>query len=135
LNVLSVINYAVIELKVKHIVVCGHYNCGGIKSAMVNKDLGILNPWLRNIQDVYRLHKDELDALEPEIERYNRLTELNVHEQCLNILKLMEVQMAYKERGLTVHGWVFDIKTGKIIDMKVDFVSIIPELGGIYTVF
>lgn len=135
LNVLSVINYAVSALKVKHIIVCGHYYCGGIKAAMENHDLGILNPWLRNIQDVYRLHKDELDAMENENERYNRLTELNVHEQCLNILKLMEVQLAYKERGLTVHGWVFDIKTGKIIDMNVDFVSIIPELGGIYTVF
>jgi carbonic anhydrase len=73
--------------------------------------------------------------MENEHDRYNRLTELNVHEQCLNILKLMEVQLAFKERGLTVHGWVFDIKTGKIIDMNVDFVSIIPELGGIYTVF
>jgi|SRR5690606_13549218 carbonic anhydrase len=135
LNVLSVINYAVSALKVKHIIVCGHYYCGGIKSAMENHDLGILNPWLRNIQDVYRLHKDELDAMENEHDRYNRLTELNVHEQCLNILKLMEVQLAFKERGLTVHGWVFDIKTGKIIDMNVDFVSIIPELGGIYTVF
>jgi carbonic anhydrase len=135
LNVLSVINYAVTALKVKHIIVCGHYYCGGIKSAMENHDLGILNPWLRNIQDVYRLHKDELDAMDNENDRYNRLTELNVHEQCLNILKLMEVQLAYKERGLTVHGWVFDIKTGKIRDMKVDFVSIIPELGGIYTVF
>lgn len=135
LNILSVINYAVTYLKVKHIVVCGHYNCGGIEASMMGQDLGIINPWIRNIQDVYRLHRSELDAIEDDRERYNRLTELNVQEQCFNILKLQEVQMAYRERGLSVHGWVFDIKTGRIVDQKIDFVNIMSQLEGIYTVF
>ena len=90
LNVLSVINYAVEYLNVKYIIVCGHYNCGGIKAAMESKDLGILNPWLRNIRDVYRLHEKELDGISNSSDRYNRLVELNVYEQCLNIIKTAE---------------------------------------------
>src|SRR5436190_13525524 len=88
LNVMSVINYAIRHLKVKHIIVCGHYNCGGVKAAMQPKDLGILNPWLRNIRDVYRLHMEELDVISDEKKRYNRLVELNVQEQCVNVIKL-----------------------------------------------
>ncbi|MEQ8880179.1 MAG: carbonic anhydrase, partial [Cyclobacteriaceae bacterium] len=109
LGVMSTINYAVAHLKVDHVVVCGHYYCGGVKAAMQSADLGILNPWLRNIRDVYRIHKTELDAIKDEEEKYRRLVELNVQEQCVNVLKTSEVQLAYKERGITVHGWVFDI--------------------------
>lgn len=132
LNVMSVLNYAVYELKVNHIVVCGHYNCGGVKAAMMPKDMGILNPWLRNIRDVYRLHKDELNAIADENSRYNRLVELNVQEQCVNLIKTAAVQRAYKERNLKVHGWVFDIHTGKLIDLKIDFTDILEHIMEIY---
>lgn len=132
LNVMSVLNYAVDNLKVDHIVVCGHYFCGGVKAAMDASDLGILNPWLRNIRDVYRLHKSELNGIRNENDRYNRLVELNVQEQCINLLKTAVVQKAVKERGLIVHGWVFDVQTGKLIDLKIDFASILNEIMEIY---
>lgn len=132
LNVMSVINYSVRHLKVNHIVVCGHYYCGGVKAAMQSVDLGILNPWLRNIRDVYRLHKDELNAISDETQRYNRLIELNVQEQCVNLIKTAAVQQAHKERGLTVHGWVFDVNTGKLIDLKIDFNTILKNIMEIY---
>ena len=132
LNVMSVINYAVRHLKVNHVVVCGHYNCGGVKAAMQPVDMGILNPWLRNIRDVYRLHKDELNKIDNENDRYNRLVELNVQEQCVNLIKTAAVQEAYKERGLIVHGWVFDIHTGKLIDLKIDFPKILSDIIEIY---
>lgn len=133
LNVMSVIEYAVRHLKVKHIVVCGHYNCGGVKAAMQPKDLGILNPWLRNIRDVYRLHMEELDGIKDEHARYNRLVELNVQEQCVNVIKLASVQQEYnKNKFPTVHGWVFDIKTGQIIDLKLNFTEILRNIQKIY---
>jgi len=132
LNVMSVIHYAVDILKVKQIIVCGHYNCGGIKAAMQSVDMGILNPWLRNIRDVYRIHKDELNAIANEDERYDRLVELNVQEQCINVIKTAELQKAYNERGIKIHGWVFDIRTGKLIDLKIDFPSILQSIMEIY---
>ena len=132
LNVMSVLNYAVKHLKVNHIVVCGHYFCGGVKAAMESEDLGILNPWLRNIRDVYRLHKMELNALPEGNARYDRLVELNVQEQCINLLKTAAVQTAYKKRGLQVHGWVFDIKTGRLIDLKIDFDKELKDIMEIY---
>jgi carbonic anhydrase len=135
LSVMSVINYAVRHLKVNHIVVCGHYNCGGVKAAMQPADLGLLNPWLRNIRDVYRLHKDELNKIELEEEKYDRLVELNVQEQCINLIKTAAVQLAYAERGLIVHGWVFDIRTGKLIDLKIDFPKILENIREIYKLF
>jgi carbonic anhydrase len=135
LNVMSVLNYAVRHLKVKHIVVCGHYNCGGVKAAMQPKDMGILNPWLRNIRDVYRTHKVELNAIENEDTRYNRLVELNVQEQCVNLIKTAAVQEAYNERGITVHGWVFDIHTGKLIDLNIDFPKILGDIMEIYKLY
>ncbi len=134
LNVMSVLNYAVRHLKVKHVVVCGHYNCGGIKAAMKPEDMGLLNPWLRNIRDVYRLHRDELNAIANEEDRYNRLVELNVQEQCVNLIKTAAVQKAYKEWGLTVHGWVFDIHTGNLIDLKIDFPKILEGIMEIYKI-
>lgn len=132
LNVMSVINYAIRHLKVNHVVVCGHYNCGGVKAAMNQQDMGILNPWLRNIRDVYRLHRKELDAIEDMDARYNRLVELNVQEQCVNLIKTAAVQEAYKDRGLKVHGWVFDIQTGKLIDLNIDFPKILADIMEIY---
>jgi len=135
LNVMSVINYAIRHLKVNHVVVCGHYNCGGVKAAMNQQDMGILNPWLRNIRDVYRLHRKELDAIEDMDKRYNRLVELNVQEQCVNLIKTAAVQEAYKDRGLRVHGWVFDIQTGKLIDLNIDFPKILADIMEIYKLF
>ncbi len=132
LSAMSVINYAVQFLKVSHIVICGHYYCGGVKAAMESKDLGILNPWLRNIRDVYRLHKTELNDIEDEEEKYKRLVEINVQEQCVNVIKTADVQRAIRERGLTVHGWVFDIHSGKLIDLKIDFEKILSGIREIY---
>jgi len=132
LNVMSVLNYGIRHLKVKHVVVCGHYNCGGVKAAMQSADLGILNPWLRNIRDVYRLHKDELNAISDETNRYNRLVELNVQEQCVNVIKTAAFQEAFKERGITVHGWVFALRTGNLIDLKIDFEKILKDIMEIY---
>jgi carbonic anhydrase len=132
LNVMSVINYAVRHLKVKHLVICGHYYCGGVKAAMQSEDLGLLNPWLRNIRDVYRLHKNELNLITCEDEKYNRLVELNVQEQCVNVLKTADVQKALLEKRITVHGWVWDIHSGKLIDLKIDFEKILEDIREIY---
>ena len=132
LNAQSVINYAVRNLRVQHIIVCGHYECGGVKAAMQPLDMDLLNPWLRNIRDVYRLHKDELNAITDEPARYNRLVELNVQEQCLNVIKLASVQTGYRDRGLTVHGWVFDVSTGKIKDLAIDFPKLLESIMEIY---
>jgi carbonic anhydrase len=132
LSIMSVINYAVMHLKVNHIVVCGHYYCGGVQAAMKSADLGILNPWLRNIRDVYRTHQDELNLIEDESLRYNRLVELNVEEQCINVIKTAEVQKARTERDLTVHGWVFDMHSGKIVDLKIDFIKLLEKIMTIY---
>jgi len=132
LNAQSVINYAVKYLEVNHVVVCGHYSCGGVKAAMESKDMGILNPWLRNIRDVYRAHKDELNAILDVQKRYDRLVELNVKEQAINVLKMAAVQRAVRKRGMQVHGWVFDIKTGKLIDLKIDFQKALADIMEIY---
>ncbi len=132
LNVMSVVNYAVDHLKVNHVVVCGHYACGGVKAAMQSADLGILNPWLRNIRDVYRIHKKELDAISDEDKRYDRLVELNVQEQCVNLIKTAAVQKAARDRNLKVHGWVFDVHSGKLIDLKIDFEGILNNIMEIY---
>lgn len=133
MNVMSVISFAVTVLKVKHIIVCGHYNCGGIKAALEPKDMGILNPWLRGIRDVYRLHKTELNAIKNDHKRYDRLVELNVQEQCINLIKTRAVQLGYLEEGYpVVHGWVFDIKTGRIVDLEIDFPKVMKDLKNIY---
>ena len=134
LSSMSVISYAVSTLKVQHVVICGHYYCNGVKAAMQSADMGILNPWLRNIRDVYRLHKDELALVTNEEEKYKRLVELNVQEQCVNVIKTPDVQRAIKERGLTVHGWVFDVHSGKLIDLKIDFDKILEHIMEIYRI-
>lgn len=131
-NAKSVVTYAVRVLKVKHIIVCGHYQCGGVKAAMEHVDLGVLNPWLRNIRDVYRLHRIELDNIENLDRRYDRLVELNVQEQCVNIIKTASVQRAIKQKALRVHGWVFDINTGELVDLKIDFEKILEDIMEIY---
>jgi len=132
LTAMGVINYAVTHLKVDHVVVCGHYGCGGVKAAMQSQDLGILNPYLRNIRDVYRMHKEELNDIKDEEARYKRLIELNVQEQCINVLKTSDVQIAFRDRGITVHGWVFDLASGKLIDLKIDFQAILKDIMEIY---
>ncbi|MBP6396539.1 MAG: carbonic anhydrase [Saprospiraceae bacterium] len=132
LNAMSVINYAIDHLKVKHVIVCGHYHCGGVKAAMQSKDMGILNPWLRNIRDVYRTYQDELNTYINEDDRYNRLIELNVQEQCINLIKTASVQKAHKEWGLLVHGWIFDVHSGKLVDLNIDFSKILSKIMEIY---
>ena len=133
LNVMSCINYAVNHLQVKHIIVCGHYDCGGVKAAMTPVDLGILNPWLRTIRDVYRMHQQELNGIENERDRYNRLVELNVLEQCINVIKTAEVQKSYLQNKFpVVHGWVFDLHTGILKDLEINFVKILSDIQQIY---
>jgi len=115
-NLLSVLDYAVVHLKVKHVIVCGHYGCGGIRAAMSNHDYKhVLNMWLRNIKDVYRLHRKELDAIENEDLRADRLCELNVKEQLMGLAKTSIVQRAWKhEQRPHLHGWVYGLKDGII---------------------
>ena len=129
---LSTIAYSVNYLKVDHIIVCGHYYCGGVKAAMQSIDMGILNSWLRNIRDVYRLHKEELNKITDEEKRYKRLVELNVQEQCINIINTSEVQRAFLKRKIAVHGWVFDIHSGLLIDLKINFLKVMESVIEIY---
>ena len=115
MNLLSVLQYAVEVLKVKHVIVCGHYGCGGIKAAMNQHHYGIINHWLKNIKDVYRLHREEIDALSDEEARVNRLTEINVTEQVFNLAKTSIIQKAWKEDSRPqLHGWVYGLNDGII---------------------
>lgn len=115
LNLLSVLEYAVSHLKVRHIIVCGHYGCGGVKASMSQHNLGIINKWLRNIKDVYRIHQEEVDALPNLDEKTDRLVELNVQEQVLNLAKTSIVQKAWKHNNRPyLHGWVYGLKDGII---------------------
>jgi carbonic anhydrase len=133
LNTLTVIEFAIKYLEVKHIIVCGHYNCGGVKAAMQSVDMGLLNPWLRNIRDVYRVYQRDLDAITNLHDRYNKLVELNVREQCMNVIKTAALQKAYLANGYPiVHGWVMDIQTGRLIDLEVDFKTILRKVQEIY---
>jgi carbonic anhydrase len=120
MNMLSVLDYAVNVLKVKHIIVCGHYGCGGVQAAMTNKHIGLIDNWIRHIKDVYRFHQDELNSIENEKDRFNRFVELNVVEQVLDLGKTSIVQTAW-EKGQTVHvhGWVYDIHDGLIKDLDI----------------
>ena len=113
LNCLSVIQYAIDVLNVKHIIVCGHYGCGGIKAAYQNQELGLIDNWLRHIKDVYRIHKEEIDALPTEQERIDLLCEKNVIEQVSNVCHSSLVQQAWKaKKDLTIHGWIYSIDNG-----------------------
>ena len=133
-SALSAIAYAIKHLKVDHIIVCGHYHCGGVKAAMETNDLGILNSWLRGIRDVYRFHKDELMPITDEEEKYKRLVELNVREQCINVIKTSSFQRESKIRKVHVHGWIFDIETGTLTDLQIDFDSVMKSLKDIYRI-
>jgi carbonic anhydrase len=115
INLLSVLEYAVEVLKVNHIIVCGHYGCGGVKAAMGNHSLGIINKWLRNIKDVYRIHRDEIDNIENEEDRTNKLIEFNVSEQIMNLAKTSIIQKAWKQdQRPHLHGWVYGLNNGII---------------------
>jgi carbonic anhydrase len=132
-NVNSVVQYAVEHLKVKHIIVCGHYECGGVKAALHPSDMGQLNSWLQTLRDVYRLHRHALDEIQDDQKRFDRLVELNVREQCFNIIKIDHVQRAWYKTGFPkIHGWVFDVKTGKLNDLKLNMEKEFMEVRSIY---
>lgn len=132
-NLNAVVQYAVEHLKVKHIIVCGHYECGGVKAALNPSDMGQLNSWLQTLRDVYRYHRKELDAIKDEKKQFDRLVELNVLEQCLNIIKIDHVQRAWYKTGFpTIHGWVFDVRTGNLIDLGLDMEKEFSEIRSIY---
>lgn len=132
-NCQSVIQYAVDVLNVDHIVVCGHYGCGGVLAAMQSADLGLLNGWLREVRDVYRLHAEELDAIEDVDQRYRRLVELNVREQCANVIKTAQVQRQFMSRGNPrVHGWVYDLSEGLLVDLNIPFEETLEHVRKIY---
>jgi len=122
MNMLSVLSYAVEVLKVKHVIVCGHYGCGGVMAAMKNQQFGLIDNWLRHIKDVYRYHHQELDAIEDETLRARRFVEVNVQEQVHDLGKTSIVQNAWKRnQPLHLHGWVYDIHDGLINDLGVNF--------------
>jgi len=124
MSMLSVLDYAVNVLEVKHVVVCGHYGCGGVLAAMSNKQIGLIDNWIRHIKDVYRMHQDELEAISDIKERQDRFIELNVIEQVYDLGKTSIVQNAWQKRGApAVHGWVYDIRNGIIKDLKVSMSS------------
>ena len=114
-NLLSVLQYAVEVLKVKHIIVCGHYGCGGVKAALTHRSYGIINKWLRNIKDVHRIHREEIDAITDEEKQVDRLVELNVQEQVMNLAKTSIVQKSWKfKKAPDLHGWVYGLNNGII---------------------
>jgi carbonic anhydrase len=124
MNMLSVLDYAVNVLKVKHVIVCGHYGCGGIKAAMGNDSIGIIDNWIRHIKDVYRLHQNHLDSITDENERFNTFVELNVKEQVFDLAKTSIVQSAWKSgQELTLHGWSYGLNSGFVTDLNVNFSS------------
>lgn len=122
MNMLSVLDYAVNALKVKHIIVCGHYGCGGVKAAMGNESIGIIDNWIRHIKDLFRIHQVELMSIENETKRFNRLVELNVVEQVYDLAKTSIVQNAWKiGQDLSLHGWVYGLNSGYVTDLNVNF--------------
>jgi carbonic anhydrase len=124
MNMLSVLDYAVNVLKVKHVLVCGHYGCGGIKAAMGNDSVGIIDNWIRHIKDVYRHHKKELDAIPNEKDRFNKFVEVNVKEQVSDLAKTSIVQTAWKNgQELYLHGWVYGLNSGYVTDLGVNYSS------------
>ena len=132
MNMLSVLDYAVAVLKVKHVIVCGHYGCGGVLAAMSHKQFGLIDNWLRHIKDVYRTYAFELDMMEDEKERGKRLVELNVIENVYNLCKTSTLQNAWKQgQQLSVHGWAYSLETGIITDLKVSFNSD-EKLGNVF---
>ena len=121
MNILSVLDYAVNALKIKHIIVCGHYGCGGIKAAMENQSYGLVDNWIRHIRDVYRLHQKVLDGVPDKEERFDRFVEFNCREQVLDLAKTSIVQTAWKRgQDLHLHGWVYGVGTGLVKDLNVN---------------
>lgn len=121
MNMLSVLDYAVNVLKVKHVIVCGHYGCGGVQAAMGNNSIGLIDNWIRHIKTIYRLHKEELDQIENEASRFDRFVELNVIEQVFDLAKTSIVQNAWKkDQELALHGWVYGVDSGVIKDLEVN---------------
>ncbi len=132
-NINAVVQYAVEYLHVKHIVVCGHYECGGVKAALNPSDMGQLNNWLQTLRDVYRLHQHDLDAITDEEARFDRLVELNVREQCINIIKIDHVQRAWQRTGYPhIHGWVFNVRNGQLIDLGLNMEEEFASIRSIY---
>ncbi len=132
MNMLSVLDYAVNALKVKHVIVCGHYGCGGVKAAMGNTSIGIIDNWIRHIKDVYRFHHEELDAIVDEKERFNKFVEINVKEQVMDLAKTSIVQNAWKNgQELSLHGWVYGLNDGYVTDLDVNF-SCDKDLDDVY---
>ncbi|MCB9364014.1 MAG: carbonate dehydratase [Flavobacteriales bacterium] len=122
MSMLSVLDYAVNVLKVRHIIVCGHYGCGGVKAAMGNQNIGLIDNWIRHIKDIYRFHHEELNNIKDEKKRFDRFVELNVVEQVYDLAKTSIVQTAWKnDQVLHVHGWVYNIRDGNVIDLDVNF--------------
>lgn len=118
MNMLSVLDYAVNVLKVKHVIVCGHYGCGGVKAAMGNSSIGVIDNWIRHIKNEYRLHQEELNAIEDEKKRFNRFVEINVYEQVFNLAKTSIVQSAWNSgQELGIHGWVYGLNSGYVTDL------------------
>lgn len=130
LNMLSVLQYAVEVLKVEHIIVCGHYGCGGIEAALSNKSFGLINKWLRNIKEVYKMHQSEVDSISNHQEKVNRLVELNIMEQCQDLIKTSIIQKAWRDRQAPeIHGWVYGLTNGLVKELttiKPDFYAINP---------
>ncbi|MDR7371399.1 carbonate dehydratase [Flavobacterium aquidurense] len=132
MNMLSVLDYAVNVLKVKHVIVCGHYGCGGVKAAMGNQSIGIIDNWIRHIKDVYRLHDRYLDSIQDETQRFNTFVEINAKEQVFDLAKTSIVQGAWKNgQDLTLHGWVYGLNSGFVTDLNVN-ISSNDELDEVY---
>ena len=132
MNMLSVLDYAVNVLKVKHVIVCGHYGCGGVKAAMGNMSVGIIDNWIRHIKDEYRLHDKYLNSIEDETERFNAFVEINAKEQVYNLAKTSIVQSAWKNgQDLMLHGWVYGLNSGFVTDLNVTIASN-DELDDVY---
>lgn len=132
MNMLSVLDYAVNVLKVKHVIVCGHYGCGGVQAALGNQSIGIIDNWIRHIKDVYRLHQKQLDAFDNETDRFNAFVEINVKEQVFDLAKTSIVQSAWKNgQDLTLHGWVYGLNSGFVTDLDVNITSDV-ELDSVY---
>jgi carbonic anhydrase len=124
MNMLSVLDYAVNVLKVKHVIVCGHYGCGGVKAAMGNQSIGLIDNWIRHIKDVYRLHEDYLNSFENEEDRFNKFVEINVQEQVFDLAKTSIVQGAWRNgQDLTLHGWTYGLNSGYVTDLDVNMSS------------
>jgi len=132
-NINAVIQYAVEFLEIRHIIVCGHYGCGGVKAALHPTDMGQLNSWLQTLRDVYRIHQTELDTIEDPQHKFNRLVELNVIEQCVNIAKIDHVQRKLAKTGFPkIHAWVYDLHNGLLKELDVNLKDYFAGIRSIY---